>query len=195
MSHKLEGPVWLMQPIPYFGEDLSYGWKWEPKIDGWRMQIIRYANGRVELWGRRLERKPNWTEKLPSICERVKKLFPKGIIIDAELSTSRGRRFIPSLFSKRPKAEAIVYIFDLIFYNNKFIGDIPLEERKKILKSFSYEEPFRLVLGKKIRNLGKALEEALLKGMEGIIVKKIDSPYTLCKEGPIATENWRKIKP
>jgi len=28
------GPVWLMQPIPYFGEKIKGEWIYEPKIDG-----------------------------------------------------------------------------------------------------------------------------------------------------------------
>jgi len=45
-----------MQPIPYFGEKLGSGWVYEPKIDGWRLQIIKFPNSEVELWGRRLEK-------------------------------------------------------------------------------------------------------------------------------------------
>ncbi len=44
----LEGPVWLMQPIPYFGEEFKGDWIVERKIDGWRLQVIKSAGG--ELW-------------------------------------------------------------------------------------------------------------------------------------------------
>ncbi len=44
----LKGPVWLMQPIPYFGEEFKGDWIVEPKIDGWRLQVIKSAGG--ELW-------------------------------------------------------------------------------------------------------------------------------------------------
>lgn len=54
---KLKGPIFLMQPIPYFGENLKGNWIVEPKIDGWRLQIIKYSNGKIEYWGRRLEKK------------------------------------------------------------------------------------------------------------------------------------------
>lgn len=40
---KLTGPIWLMQPIPYFGEKIKGEWIIEPKIDGWRMQLIKYS--------------------------------------------------------------------------------------------------------------------------------------------------------
>jgi len=41
----LKGPVWLMQPIPYFGEEFKGDWIVEPKIDGWRLQVIKSAGG------------------------------------------------------------------------------------------------------------------------------------------------------
>lgn len=88
---ELKGPVWLMQPIPYFGESLKGTWIGEPKIDGWRLQIIRYSNGKVELWGRRLEKNPNWTEKLKSLVEKAEKILPPGTLLDTELYSTGGR--------------------------------------------------------------------------------------------------------
>ena len=96
-----------MQPIPYFGESIGDGWIWEPKIDGWRMQLIRFGDGRVEVWGRRLEREPNWTKKLPSLVEAGERDLPPGTLLDCELSTKKGRRFIPSLFAKHKKLKPL----------------------------------------------------------------------------------------
>jgi len=63
-----------MQPIPYFGEKFEGKWIVEPKIDGWRLQIIRYPDGKLELWGRRLEKNPNWTDKLQNIARLAEKI-------------------------------------------------------------------------------------------------------------------------
>jgi ATP-dependent DNA ligase len=56
-------PIFLMQPIPYFGEKLKGEWIVEPKIDGWRLQIIKYEDGKIEYWGRRLEKKSKLDRK------------------------------------------------------------------------------------------------------------------------------------
>ena len=73
-----------MQPIPYFGEEIRGDWIYEPKIDGWRMQVIKYSNGALECWGRRLERKPDWSEKLHYLLEEIEDTVPAGTKLDCE---------------------------------------------------------------------------------------------------------------
>lgn len=81
---KLTGPIRLMQPIPYFGNNLKGSWIVEPKIDGGRMQTIKYINEKVECWGRRLDRHPEWSGKLKFI-EKATRNLPNGILLDCEL--------------------------------------------------------------------------------------------------------------
>ncbi len=183
-----------MQPIPYFGEKLKGGWLYEPKIDGWRMQILHYKDGKIECWGRRLERVPNWTDKLKNICVPAKRYIPRGTILDCELSSDKGRRFIPSLFAKAPKAKPIVYVFDVIFCKDKCVCELPLYQRKKILAGINLQTPFILLMGERLKNLEQSFEAAVKNGAEGIVIKKVDSPYIVGKGAPIATHYWRKIK-
>ncbi|MBC7189153.1 hypothetical protein H5U35_02905 [Candidatus Aerophobetes bacterium] len=192
---ELKGPVWLMQPIPYFGESLKERWIGEPKIDGWRLQIIRYSNGKVELWGRRLEKNPNWTEKLKSLAEKAEKILPSGTLLDAELYSTGGRQFIPSLFGKSPRVLPCVYIFDVVFYREKFVGELPLEERKKILENLSVEPPFFKVKWHPLKDIEDILRKMIKEGHEGVVIKKLSSPYQIGKDGPLPTPDWRKIKP
>jgi len=187
-------PIWLMQPIPYFGENLEEEWIFEDKLDGWRMQIIVYEDGKIEFWGRRLEKKPNWTERLSYLKKPVRKLIPKGTLLDAELCAIGGRRFIPSLFTKTPKVSPLVYIFDVVFFEGEFVGNLPLKERKGILLSMNFKEPLFLLKWAPVKNLEKHLKERIRKGVEGIVVKRIDSFYQVGKEGPIASIDWKKIK-
>jgi ATP-dependent DNA ligase len=190
---QLKGPVWLMQPIPYFGEKLEGKWIWEPKIDGWRIQIIKYEND-LEVWGRRLEKKPNWTEKLYWLISDLNKILPPKTIVDAELYTSKGRRFIPSLFAREKKVEPIVYVFDVIFYDGVFVAKSILQERKKLLKNIAFFAPFYIMDGETLTDMNDALQTAIKEGHEGIIIKKIDSVYDVGEHAPLATINWRKIK-
>ena len=188
------GPVWLMQPIPYFGEKIKGDWIYEPKIDGWRMQILRFNNGQVEYWGRRLERKPNWSDKLFRLVTLAEKILPKGILIDCELYSSRGRRFIPSLFAKKPKVKPTIFVFDIMFFENKSVCELSLKKRKKILQKLNLKKPFYSINGKQLTDLKKNYMTEVKKGNEGIVIKKLDSPYLIGKEAPIATQYWRKIK-
>ena len=187
-------PVWLMQPIPYFGEELQGDWIYEPKVDGWRLEIIKGSKN-VKFFGRRLERNPNWTDKLKAIPKESLKDVTEGTILDAELYTDRGRRFVPSIFTNNPKAKPTVFIFDVIFYKGSFTGNLPLKERKEILKSMKFKKPFYIIKFKKVTNLEEHLRDAIKKGFEGIVIKELNSPYIIGKDSPMATQYWRKIKP
>ena len=191
----LRGPVWLMQPIPYFGESLEGGWVVEPKIDGWRLQIVKHLSGKVKLWGRRLEKNPDWTDKLKQVTRLAGEILPSGTLIDAELYSTGGRRYIPSLFAKNPKASPVIYLFDVIFYQGKFVGDLPLEERKKILLKMTLKPPFYHVEFTPLVDLNRQLIEMVKRGHEGVVIKKLSSTYQLARDGPLATPDWRKIKP
>ncbi len=190
---KLKGPIFLMQPIPYFWEKLKGEWIVEPKIDGWRLQIIKYKDGKIEYWGRRLEKKPNWTKNLKYLNYALKEV-PNGTLLDCELYSTKGRRGIPSVIRKTGKAKPKIFVFDIIFYKGKFLGKEPLRERKKILKKLKFEKPFYLLEFERLKNLKKSLKDAFKKGYEGIILKNLNSPYLISKEAPIATHHWRKLK-
>lgn len=184
-----------MQPIPYFGEKIRDEWIYEPKIDGWRMQIVRYKNGKIECWGRRLERKPNWTVKLAYILEELDGTLPEGTLLDCELHSDSGRRFIPSLFARKPKVKPVVYVFDIVYFKGEDISMKTLRKRKSILDKLRFKSPFISLPGKPLINIKKDYaSEVQEKGSEGIVIKKLNSPYLIGKESPIATQNWRKIK-
>lgn len=185
-------PVWLMQPIQYFGEKLEGEWIVEPKIDGWRLEIIK-DKGKVYFYGRRLEKNPDWSKKL-KISKEIFECVPDGTILDGELYSDKGRRFIPSLFSETYKAKPIIYIFDIIYYKGEFVGDLPLFRRKEILNSLKFGEVVQTLKFKELKDLEKDLRESISLGNEGIVIKEINSKYIVGKDSPIVTLYWKKIK-
>lgn len=195
MKVVVEGPIWLMQPIPYFGERLKGSWIVEPKYDGWRMQIVKTSSGKLDFFGRRLEKNPRWTEKLSYLVKVVDPVLPKGTILDCELCSEKGRRYIPSILCYPPKVKPIVYIFDVIFFENEFLGEFPLKERKKVLLKLKLEAPFYHTEFQPLTNIEQELKNFVSLGHEGIVIKEISSKYNLSKDAPVATEFWRKIKP
>jgi ATP-dependent DNA ligase len=186
-------PVWLMQPIPYMGETLEGDWIVEPKVDGWRLQILK-ANGKIQFWGRRLEKNPNWTDKLNYLSDFLRHI-PDNTILDAELYSEKGRRFIPSLFKKNPDVRPVIMVFDVLYLNGEKVFMLPLKDRKLFLENLNLKEPFYLMPYKKLVNDVKThLLEEKKKGHEGIVLKMFYSPYEIGKDGPIATIFWRKVK-
>ncbi len=186
-------PIWLMQPIPYMGEEIQGSWIWEPKIDGWRLQIIKIGR-RAEFWGRRLEKNPNWTSKL-CYLEKFLEDIPPETLLDCELYSEKGRRFIPSLFKAKPDVKPIIYVFDVVYIGGEEVAKKPLKERKKILNSLHIVDPFIIMpfqfFNDEVRRI---LLKAKRQGHEGIVLKDMDSPYEIGKDGPIATIYWRKVK-
>ena len=186
-------PVFLMQPIPYFGEKLKGEWIVEPKIDGWSLQIIKYEDGKIEYWGRRLEKNPNWTENL-KFLDKFLENVPKGTLLDCELYSTKGRRGIPSVLKKTGKAKPLIFVFDVVFFRGKFVGEKTLKERKKILEKIKFKEPFFVLEFEPLKNLKKSMEKSAKKGYEGVILKELNSKYQISYQAPIATHHWRKIK-
>lgn len=190
------GPIYLMQPIPYFGEQLDRdNWIVEPKIDGWRMQIIRYENGKVEFWGRRLEKNPNWTDKLKNLSLIVKRFLPPGSLLDSELTEKNGRRYIPGIMANRKDLEPQIFVFDVIYFSGKNVSDLSFKERRQILESINFLPPFYLVNRLKLEgDVNRIVGMAKEKGWEGIVLKHKNSTYKVGKEAPYVTEFWKKIK-
>src|SRR6266700_966180 len=86
------------------------------------------------------------------------------------------------------------FIFDILYKDNKSVLDEPLTSRLKIMqetiegtdilipaKSQDISDPKKLTL---------LLEEAISKGLEGLVVKKLNSPY----EAGGRNFNWVKLK-
>ncbi|MBC7194879.1 MAG: hypothetical protein H5U37_04410 [Caldisericia bacterium] len=181
-----------MQPISYFGEKLKGEWIVEPKVDGWRIQIIKEKDN-IYFYGRRLEKNPDWSNKL-KIDKEAFKYVPIGTILDGELISDKGRRFIPSLFSETKRANPLIYLFDIIYYKYEFVGDIPLIKRKELLKSIKFLEPVRILEFRKLTDIEKDLRDFLKEGHEGIVIKEVNSKYILGKDAPMVTLYWKKIK-
>jgi len=187
-------PFYPMQPIPYFGETLEGNWIWEYKVDGFRCEIIKDID--VLYFGRRLEKNPNWSEKLnKAINPNALSEVPDKTILDSELYSTLGRRGVPSVFANNGKAKPIIYVFDIVFYKGEFVGNLPLSKRKEILSEIHFKEPFIIMPFFPLVDIKSHLVESIQKGFEGIVLKEFSSKYEISYEAPIATQWWRKVKP
>lgn len=92
------------------------------------------------------------------------------------------------LFSSKHPANFVVY--DILYYKDKLITDIPLIERKKILDDVISENNL-ISASRYIENNGKILFNlAMQQKLEGVVGKKKDSLYWFGKR----TKDWKKIK-
>ena len=173
----------------------------EYKYDGARVQIHK-QNGSVEVFSRRLT---NVTESLPEIVEIVKRnLKAQSAIVEGEVIALDNagypiafqhlmRRFkrirdVPGMAKRIPLT---LYLFDVLYLNGESLITLPYLQRRQILAQNAGD----LALSKQIvtDEIGQAegfLKEALAAGHEGLMAKKLDSPYTPGNRG----KKWLKIK-
>jgi DNA ligase-1 len=173
----------------------------EFKYDGARVQIHK-SNESVKIFSRRLT---DVTESLPEIVEMAKKIPAREVILEGEVVAvdRQGfpipfqhlmRRFrrvhgIPDAAEKIPLK---LYLFDIIYLNEKNLISLPYEQRRETLASAVGDLPLTSQLV--TDSVGKAesfLKQAMSAGHEGLMAKRLDSPYTPGTRG----KRWLKIKP
>jgi len=171
-------------------------WIHETKFDGYRTQT-RFEYGDVQL----LTRKGlDWTAKYRPIADSLKHLKVDSAILDGEMVVldEHGNSDFQALqvgLKNQPKNPAnsplVYYVFDLLYLNGHDIRDQPLSDRKALLRQivkslrrknvrFSEDNPLP---GPKILKRACSHEE------EGVISKRVDSPYLSARNG-----DWVKTK-
>mgnify|MGYP001605860806 CR=1 FL=1 len=165
----------------------------EYKYDGFRMLINKSSAG-ISLFTRRLE---NVTLQFPDVVEAVEKhVRTKEFILDAEIVgyDSRTKAYLPfEAISQRIKrkydiAQLIeklpveINVFDILYLDGKNLLSVPFSERREILEKLILSQSFliRPAIQRIVSTIEEAEEfyqEALKKGEEGIMMKKLDAPY------------------
>lgn len=175
-----------------------------PKYDGFRVQIHKDGN-KVSMFSRNLE---DMTHMFPELIEgALKQVNVKTAILDTEaLAYQReSEEFLPfQETTKRRRKYGIeemaqslplrAFVFDILYANGKSLIDTPLHERVKILKKVVdsgdtlLEAPGEILTDPK--DLQLMLDDSISKGLEGVVVKKVDSLY----EAGGRNFNWVKLK-
>jgi DNA ligase D-like protein (predicted ligase)/DNA ligase D-like protein (predicted 3'-phosphoesterase) len=171
-------------------------WVFEVKWDGFR--ALAYINGEVSL---RSRNNKELIDNFPELQEL--KQQPKSVVLDGEIVVlkdgkvdfqallERGKATSPTdITLKTARSPAAYVVFDILEKDGKPILDLPLMERKKILKE-TVKEGEHILLADYIEEKGEGYYEAVLqKGLEGVMAKKKSSVY----EPGMRSGNWLKIK-
>jgi bifunctional non-homologous end joining protein LigD len=169
------------------------GWCHEVKFDGYRVQL-RVEHGKASLMTRK---GLDWTDKFGAIAREASAL-PDGLI-DGEIVAldADGTPDFSSLqaaLSDGNTDDLIFYAFDLLFTDGMDIRALPLSERKAQLKQLlDTRSKGKAKLIRYVAHFegdGDAvLQSALKLSLEGIVSKKLTSPYRSGR-----SENWTKAK-
>jgi DNA ligase-1 len=180
----------------------------EPKYDGFRVQVHIYSEKgkrKVSFYSRNLE---NTTAMFPDLVKAVLKIKVDSAIFDAEAigydpKTGKFLPFQETVQRKRKhdieemakKLPLKLFVFDVLYQNGKNYLKTPFVERRKILEKTLAGINGKLELTRQeivdspqvLRTLQK---QYLAEGLEGALIKKIDSPYKAGARG----FHWVKYK-
>ncbi len=180
------------------------------KIDGFRVQIHKDGDN-IRMFSRNLE---EMTHMFPELTEAAKRqIKARSAILDTEALAynPESEEFLPfQETTKRRRKHGIeelaktlplkAFVFDILYKDGKQLLDEPLKKRMEILR-----ETLRQAQGEQnddvlirtknqtitdAKTLGILLEDAISKGLEGLVVKRLESPY----EAGGRNFNWVKLK-
>ena len=174
----------------------SKDWVFEVKWDG--IRAISYINDDLSIRSRNdKELRYNFPE-----LEELKDLAGNAVFDGEIVIIKEGRADFQTLIKRREVSlprdidymsrefPATYVVFDILEREAKPLIDLPLIERKDILKK-TLKEGKRVSISLFVEEEGEIYyQEALKKGVEGIMAKKKDSRYM----PGVRSDNWLKIK-
>ncbi|CAG8778937.1 148_t:CDS:10, partial [Cetraspora pellucida] len=94
------------------------------------------------------------------------------------------------------KSRPCFLVFDIVLLNGKSLANYTLEKRREFLKTLITDKPGYIQViphkvGKSMKDLTEAMDDAVMQRKEGIIIKKPSSTYILNER----IDDWIKVKP
>jgi len=164
-------------------------WLYEVKFDGYRAIAAKSA-GRLNLFSRR---RNSFNGQYSLVFEALADL-PDNTVVDGEVVAlnESGRPDFNLLQHYRAQASRIHYfVFDLLVYSNRDLTQLPLIERRQIMKSvLKLESPRIRITDYFEASPGDMLSAARSQGLEGVIAKRKDSRYEVGKR----SGSWAKYR-
>jgi DNA ligase 1 len=175
----------------------------QPKYDGLRVQIHKDAD-KVSIFSRNLE---SMTEMFPELVSAASALQVGSVILDGEAIAydPDSEEFVPfQETTARRRKEGIeemaarvpmrAFIFDVMFRDGSDLTPLPYERRFEIIQELLRESDTLLTAPLTRTDSAEVLTKELLdyisRGLEGVVAKRLDSPY----QAGARNFNWVKLK-
>jgi DNA ligase-1 len=165
----------------------------EWKLDGIRIQIHRRGED-VRVYTRNLN---DITQALPGIVDAVRRLEVSQAVLDGEAlwmgeaGPAPFQDTVSQIDSGAPPEGVVTFLFDVLHVDGDDLLDTPLEERASRLEAIAAQLKIPGVVTSDPGEAQRVLDEALLAGHEGVVVKDASSLYAAGRRG----KAWRKVKP
>jgi bifunctional non-homologous end joining protein LigD len=174
----------------------SENWIFEIKWDG--IRAISYVNGELNIRSRNDKELCHNFPELEELAD-----LAENVVLDGEIVVMAGGKADFQALIERSNAAsrrdiehgALVYpatyvVFDILEKDGKAVTEMPLIERKKLLKA-SLREGRRVTLSVFVENNGEPYYKAAIeRGVEGVMAKRKGSTYQPGKR----SGDWLKIK-
>ncbi|HET7466598.1 MAG TPA: ATP-dependent DNA ligase, partial [Candidatus Dormibacteraeota bacterium] len=175
----------------------------QPKYDGLRVQIHK-DGAEIKLFSRNLE---SWTEAFPEIVEAAAALDVDTVILDGEAIAynPESEEYVPfQETAARRRKEGIedfaarvpmrAFIFDAMYRDGHDLTPLPYEQRfevvKEVISGAGTLAIATLTQTDSAEELTKELLDNISRGLEGVVAKRLDSPY----QAGARNFNWVKLK-
>jgi DNA ligase-1 len=174
----------------------------EYKYDGARVQIHK-QNGIVRIFSRRLT---DVTQSLPETVKSVQtNVHASEAILEGEVVAVDEtdtpipfqhlmRRFkrVHGIFDTAEKIPIKLYLFDILYLSGKSLVTLPYTQRRVALTENAGAIPLTTqLITDEVRTAEEFLQASIDAGHEGLMAKRLSSPYLPGRRG----KNWLKIKP
>jgi bifunctional non-homologous end joining protein LigD len=164
-------------------------WIFEVKWDGYRA-LAEIQKESCHLYSRNLQ---TFDKRFPALLADLRSI-PATALLDGEIVVldDQGKPSFQLVqnYQRTQSGTLIYYVFDLLYLEGYDVRQLPLIERKKLLKQLLPDNLTHLRFCEHVEEKGKAFFEAALReGFEGIIAKQGQSPYQTGR-----SQDWLKIK-
>jgi DNA ligase D-like protein (predicted ligase) len=163
-------------------------WIFERKLDGIRCIAIKDGSG-VSLMSRTAHR---MNDQFGEVADALEREPAEDFVLDGELVAFRDGVTSFELLQQRHRRHVRVqyYVFDLPRLNGEDLRSLPLRERKaRLRRALRFEGTIRFNPHRNGEHGEELYREACRKGLEGVIAKRADSPYTGKR-----SRDWLKLK-
>ena len=175
----------------------------QPKYDGIRVQIHKYGS-KVRVFSRNLE---DFTLMFAELATAVRALKDRTLILDGEAIaySKEMEEYVPfQLTASRRRVHGIeqasrdlplsAFIFDILYRNGRVLTDLPYVERlalvDEVISGSKVLLPAPIIKTDSVEVLTRTLLDYISQGLEGVVVKRPDSPY----QAGARNFNWVKLK-
>jgi bifunctional non-homologous end joining protein LigD len=172
-------------------------WLFEVKLDGYRVETV-VDRGKVKMWTRNRQDAGRYFPDLaaaPPAWIRAESAIVDGEVVALDEEGNPSFQLLQAragpLRGRTSEAAPVMYsVFDLLYLDGRSLLGVPLEQRKRLLRSVLREHPV-VRFGGHIEGDGEGfLDVVEQRGLEGIVAKLRTSPY----EPGRRSRYWLKIK-